>query len=351
MAAHLRPLGCINRARVHCLGARHIALAVLAIHALHLASDLAGTLHSCTFASAGTTTAQQQIWRTSYRIRRCAQSSARQSSGDEVTEGSETGVASTIGAMRNWALEEVDALQSSALRRTVAGFLATLVVLALNLGGVTETLLSFVPGGKELAREWQLDTIYAVNGFKAYYGKQYRVQYPQGWVSIGAREAEQFAQAPEKGAWSLDAAWSNSANARLSMSKRQGITVETQLLPARASADLVQVMGSPRQALQQFLDGRPETMSSDTRSSFPLRAEQMKAAGTDYYRFEWRTEFQSPSTTAGFSQKGYASLALGVPNVEGKRVLYTCKYVIPESEDSKKFGPAIMEGFRVSGKT
>lgn len=255
----------------------------------------------------------------------------------------------------------------------LAGVLAIVIGLGANLWGETEFFLGLVPAAGQFAREMKLDSVYAVNGLKGYYEQQYRLQYPSQWLFDQRIALAKFGQldspmtlSSSRGGSSKtpsgvlpDAAWGPAGGGQRPAKERENLSVVKQLLQPGSPASIEEILGEPEASLDRLLR---ETIAppDSKRTAEPLRAVRLSKPGfsTDgasagdnvYYEYEWRTRFNS-----GFELRSYSSAALGPPDAQGRRYLYTLTVVLPESEAASGEGvvavlPQVLASFQVAAR-
>jgi len=262
-------------------------------------------------------------------------------------------------------------LNVSPSKFVLAGVLAIVIGLGANLWGETEFFLGLFPAAGEAARELRLDSIYAVDGLKGYYEPQYQLRYPSTWLfdqrvalaKFGQLDGGLMTLSGPRGASKLpggvlpDAAWGPAGGGQRPAKERENLSVVKQLLPP-GLASMEDVLGEPEASLEKLLR---ETIApaGSKRTVEPLRAVRTRRAGPGaegsasaaanvYYEYEWRTRFD-----AGFALRTYSSAALGPPDAQGRRFLYTLTMVVPEGEAASGEGavallPRVLESFRVA---
>jgi len=257
-------------------------------------------------------------------------------------------------------------MNTSPERVLVAGFLAIVIGLTSNLWGQTEFLIDLIPAAGQQAVNLHLDSIYAVGGLRAYYGDEYEARYPREWLFDQRVALAKFGQTnPDdiytsrgkrpKGPLGIspDAAWGPPGGGQRPVKERENLSVVRQLLPPKptgAPADIETILQDPDASLTKMLS---ETIApaGSKKKAVPLRAERRSKVARGqtniYYEYEWRTSFD-----AGFSRRTYSSAALGPPDAQGRRYLYTLALVLPEDEVLKATGvveqvPRIIQDFYV----
>lgn len=252
----------------------------------------------------------------------------------------------------------------------LAGCLAVVIGLISNLWGQTEFLLSVFPAAGQLAVDWHLDQVYAVNGLRGYYSDEYSLKYPREWLFDQRVTLAKFGQTdPSNSVFSSakgpqprrqissilpDAAWGPAGGGDRPAKERENLSVVRQLLTSQPGSSpplLEDILGPPEASLDKLLADRIAPEGSK-KVAEPLRAEVKKAGnGLDdntYYQYEWRTTFD-----ARFALRSYSSVALGPLNAGSQRYLYTLTIVVPDDAAAEGRGvfpliDRILESFTVS---
>eukprot|EP00439_Symbiodinium_sp_Y106_P069448 s1812_g11.t4 len=238
-----------------------------------------------------------------------------------------------------------------------AGLLAVVIGLASNLWGQTEFLFRVVPAAAEKARELRLDSIYAVDGLKAYYEEQYQARFPSTWLfdqrvallkagqmssddMLGMSRRARPGAAPQ--GVGPDAAWGPAGGGDRGLKSRENLSVVKQTLPPKAPGQpqqISEILGDPEASLERLLK---ETIAPEgaKKTAEALNAIKVERAGNIYYEYQWRTTFPS-----GAKLRSFSSCALGPADRRGNRNLYTLTAVLPESEvvDGQGAAPLIAE--------
>ncbi|CAE6973647.1 unnamed protein product [Symbiodinium natans] len=259
---------------------------------------------------------------------------------------------------------DLSLVNTSPEKIVAAGLLAITIGLASNLWGQTEFLFRLVPAAADRAREFHLDSIYAVDGLKAYYEEQYQARYPSTWLfdqrvallKAGQMSSDDMLGVSRRGRPGAapqgvgpDAAWGPAGGGDRALKSRENLSVVKQRLPPKAPGQppqISEILGDPEASLERLLK---ETIAPEgsKKTAEALKAVKAERAGNTYYEYQWRTTFPS-----GAELRSFSSCALGPADRRGYRNLYTLTAVLPETEVVQGDGaaslmPQILEGFIV----
>jgi len=240
-------------------------------------------------------------------------------------------------------------LNTSPERVLLAALIAPTIGLVANLWGETEFLIRAFPQAGPVVMDLKLDALYAVEGLRGYYADEYEVHYPSEWLQdqtvqlakmgqsdpAGGRVYSSRAGSGSTGKLVPDVAFGPPGGGQRAAKERESMSVVKQPIPSARGRplELAEVLGDPAASLQKLLAEKIAPAGSG-RSAEALRAARVSRQGgaakarNEYYEYEWRTTFER----AGSQQRRtYSSAALGPPDAQGTRTLYTLTAVVPEA--------------------